>query len=75
MLKQTESKNPYQRVQDEMQALLNFLQAAGMNNNDYYEKTANRVEITRNAGGVFYTYAVRSGGPREVQAGLRGFDI
>ena len=25
--------------------------AAGMNNNDYYEKTANRVEITLNAGG------------------------
>ena len=55
VLKQTESKNPYQRVQDEMRALLNFQQAPGMNNNDYYEKTANRVEITRNAGGVFYT--------------------
>ncbi len=55
VLKQTESKNLYQRVQDEMRALLNFQQAAGMNNNDYYEKTANRVEITRNAGGVFYT--------------------
>jgi len=55
VLKQTESKNPYQRVQDEMRALLNFQQAAGMNNNDYYEKTANRVEITLNAGGVFYT--------------------
>ncbi len=52
-LKQTESQNPYQRVQDEMRALLNFQQAAGMNNNDYYEKTANRVEITLNAGGVF----------------------
>ena len=28
-----------------------------MNNNDYYKykKTANRVEITLNAGGVFYT--------------------
>ena len=26
-----------------------------MNNNDYYEKKANRVEITLNAGGVFYT--------------------
>jgi hypothetical protein len=38
-----------------MRELLNFQQAAGMNNNDYYEKTANRVEITRNAGGIFYT--------------------
>ena len=38
-----------------MRALLNFQQAAGMNNNDFYEKTANRVEITCNAGGVFYT--------------------
>ena len=55
VLKQTESKNPYQRVQDEMRAMLNFQQAVGMNNNDYYEKTANRVEITLNAGGVFYT--------------------
>jgi hypothetical protein len=54
VLKQTESKNPYQRVQDEMRALLNFQQAAGMNNNDYYEKIANWVEITHNAGGVFY---------------------
>ena len=35
LLKQTESKNPYQHVQDEMRALLNFQQAAGMNNNDY----------------------------------------
>jgi hypothetical protein len=35
LLKQTESKNPYQRIQDEMRALLNFQQAAGMNNNDY----------------------------------------
>ena len=26
-----------------------------MNNNDYYKKTSNRVEITLNAGGVFYT--------------------
>ena len=26
-----------------------------MNNNNYYEKTVNRVEITLNAGGVFYT--------------------
>ena len=55
VLKQTEPKNPYQRVQDEMRALLNFQQAAEMNNNNYYEKTANRVEITLNAGGVFYT--------------------
>jgi hypothetical protein len=55
VLKQTESKNPYQLVQDKMRAMLNFQQAAGMNNNDYYEKTANRVEITLNAGGVFYT--------------------
>ncbi len=31
VLKQTESKNPYQPVQDEMRALLNFQQAAGMN--------------------------------------------
>ncbi len=54
VLKQTESKNPYQRVQDKMRAMLNFQQAAGMNNNDYYEKTVNRVEITLNAGGVFY---------------------
>ena len=54
-LKQTESKNPYQRVQNEMRALLNFQQEAGMNNSDYYKKTANRVEITLNAGGVFYT--------------------
>ena len=38
VLKQTESKNPYQRVQDEMRAMLNFQQAAGMNNNDYYKK-------------------------------------
>ena len=53
VLKQTESKNLYQRVQDEMRAMLNFQQAAGMNNNDYYEKTANRVEITLNAGGLF----------------------
>jgi len=54
VLKQTESKNPYQRVQDEMRALLNFQQAAGMNNNNYYKKTANRVEITLNVGGVYY---------------------
>ncbi len=53
VLKQTESKNPYQRVQDKMRALSNFQQAAGMNNNDYYKKTANRVEITLNAGGFF----------------------
>ncbi len=38
-----------------MRALLNFQQAAGMNNNNYYKKTANCVEITLNAGGVFYT--------------------
>ena len=38
VLKQTESKNPYQRVQDEMRALLNFQQAARMNNNDFYRK-------------------------------------
>jgi hypothetical protein len=38
-----------------MRAMLNFQQAAGMNHNDYYEKTANRVEITLNDGGVFYT--------------------
>jgi len=37
-----------------MRALLNFQQAAGMNNNDYYKKTVNCVEITLNAGGVFY---------------------
>ena len=55
VLKQTESKNPYQRVQDEMRAMLNFQQEARMNNNNYYEKTANRVEITLNSGGVFYT--------------------
>jgi hypothetical protein len=55
VLKQTKSKNPYQRVQDKMRAMLNFQQAAGMNNNDYYEKTANKVKITLNAGGVFYT--------------------
>ena len=55
VLKQTESKNPYQRVQDGMRAMLNFQQAARMNNNDYYKKTANRVEITLNAVGVFYT--------------------
>jgi hypothetical protein len=55
VLKQTESKNPYQRAQDKMKAMLNFQQASGMNNNNYYEKTANRVEITLNAGGVFYT--------------------
>ena len=53
VLKQTESNNPYQRVQDEMKAMLNFQQAARMNNNDYYENTVNRVEITLNAGGVF----------------------
>jgi hypothetical protein len=53
VLKQTESKNPYQRVQDKMRTMLNFQQAAGMNNNDYYEKTVNRVEITLNAGGYF----------------------
>jgi len=28
VLKQTESKNPYQRVQDKMRAMLNFQQAA-----------------------------------------------
>ena len=55
VLKQTESKNPYQRVQDEMRALLNFQKAAGMNNNNYYKKTANCVEITLKAGGVLYT--------------------
>ena len=55
VLKQTESKNPYQRVQDKMRAMLNFQQAARMNNNNYYEKTANCVEITLSAGGVFYT--------------------
>jgi hypothetical protein len=38
-----------------MKAMLNFQQAAGMNNNNYYKKTANRVEITLNAGEVFYT--------------------
>ena len=38
-----------------MRAILNFQQAAKMNNNDYYKKTANRVEITLNSGGVFYT--------------------
>ena len=38
-----------------MRAMLNFQPAAGMNNNDYYEKTANSVEITLNAGGAFYT--------------------
>jgi hypothetical protein len=54
VLKQTKSKNPDQRVQDKMRAMLNFQQAAGMNNNDYYKKTVNRVEITLNAGGVFY---------------------
>ena len=26
-----------------------------MNNNNYYKKTVNRVELTLNAGGVFYT--------------------
>ena len=55
VLKQTESKNPYQRVQDKMRALLNFQQAAGMNNNDYYKKTANRVEITLNTGVFCYS--------------------
>ena len=53
VLKQTKSKNPYQRVQDEMRAMLNFQKATGMNNNNYYDKTANRVEITLNAGGYF----------------------
>ena len=55
VLKQTKSKNPYQRVHKKMRALMNFQQAAGMNNNNYYEKTANCVEITLNAGGVFST--------------------
>ena len=55
VLKQTKSKNPYQRVQDGMRAMLNFQQAAGMNNTNYNKTTANRVEITLNAGGVFYT--------------------
>ena len=54
VLKQTESKDPYQRFQDKMRVMLNFQQAAGMNNNNYYEKTANCVEITHNAGGIFY---------------------
>ena len=53
VLKQTKSKKTYQRVQAKIRALLNFLQAARMNNNNYYKKTANRVEITLNAGGVF----------------------
>jgi len=52
VLKKTKSKNPYQRVHDKMRALLNFQQASGMNNNNYYEKTANCVEITLNAGGI-----------------------
>ena len=43
VLKQTESKNPYQRVQDEMRAMLNLQQADGMNNNNNFEKTANCV--------------------------------
>ena len=30
VLKQTESKNPYQRFQDKMRAMLNFQQAAGL---------------------------------------------
>ena len=37
-----------------MRAMLNFQHAAGMNNNYYYKKTANCVEITINVGGVFY---------------------
>jgi len=34
VLKQTESKNSYQRAQDKMTAMLNFQQASGMNNNN-----------------------------------------
>ena len=69
VLKQTESKNPYQRVQDKMRALLNFQQAAGMNNNNYYEKTANCVENTLNAGEVFYTPMLLD---LEAQENIRG---
>ena len=53
VLKQAKSKNPYQWVQDKMRAMLNSQQAAGMNNNNYYKKTANQVEIALNAGGYF----------------------
>jgi hypothetical protein len=55
VLNQSNIKNPYQHVQDKMRAMLKFQQTAGMNNNNYYKKTANRVEMTLNAGGVFYT--------------------
>ena len=59
-----------------MRALLNFQQAAGMSNNDYYKKTANRVEITLNAGGgILYAHATGFRGPREVQVGLQRYDI
>jgi hypothetical protein len=55
--------------------MLNFQQAARMNNNDYYEKTANCVKITLNAGGVLYTHTTGFGGPREVHERLQRSDV